>query len=126
MFDQYILDRNFRKARERLATEDSLPLQIGSGVSAKIYNNFIERQEAPGYKFELARDGKLFKVDMALEVHEEVVMRLSHFFHQANGVHYNPTSRKMKKIAPDLSIRPNKVHVQAPPTFTMRPVTRPD
>ena len=62
-----------------------MPLQIGSSVSARIYNNFIERQESPGYKFELAKDGKLFIVDMASRAHEKVVMRLSHFFHQANG-----------------------------------------
>ncbi|CAG8635330.1 9169_t:CDS:2, partial [Paraglomus brasilianum] len=65
-------------------------------------------------------------VDMASRAHEDVVMRLSHFFHQANRnqrLHYHPAFRKMIKIAPDLCIGPNKVYVQAP-TFATRPVTR--
>jgi len=62
----------------------SLPFKIGSNISIKNYNKFLESCEISGYKFEY-NDGNIFIIDMCTEVREAVVALLQDYFKIPNG-----------------------------------------
>jgi hypothetical protein len=45
----------------------SLPYKIGSKVSVKEYNKFLEREESSGYKYKRENNGDVHIVDMNME-----------------------------------------------------------
>ncbi|RHZ78369.1 hypothetical protein Glove_165g7 [Diversispora epigaea] len=103
----------------------SLPLRIGSEVSVKNYNTFLDRNEKTGYKFSWD-EGNVYIIEMAIPEHEAVVSYLQDCFKEPNnGVrrgpirvygspyHYNPI-RYGEKIAPDVAVRPSNAHVLQP------------
>ncbi|CAG8545112.1 4866_t:CDS:2 [Cetraspora pellucida] len=118
--------RRFFKIRLIVASYGySLPLQIGSGISLKNYNTFLERNEKVGYKFRWDQ-GHVYIVDMANTDHEAVVSALMDYFKTPNnGVirgpikvlgqpyHYNPINHG-EKIAPDIAVFPNSTDVPRP------------
>ena len=57
----------------------SLPFKIGSNISIKNYNKFLESHKPSGYKFEY-NNGNVFIIDMCTEVHEAVVALLQEYF----------------------------------------------
>ena|SRR6185312_957076 len=70
--------------------ECSLPLQIGSKITIKDYNTFLNNRGSAGYKFqfELNNDnktGSVYIIGMTSPVHEGVVSRLQDFFKVPNG-----------------------------------------
>ena len=75
--------------------ECSLPLHIGSKVTIKNYNTFLNNHGSEGYKFyfELNTDnktGSVYIIGMATKVHEVVVNLLQKFFEAPNrGVIYD-------------------------------------
>ncbi|GES91968.1 hypothetical protein GLOIN_2v1734856 [Rhizophagus clarus] len=116
---------NYPKLPKTLPREDSLPLQIGSGISVKNYNTFLERNEKVGYKFRWDQ-GRVYIVEMANMDHECVVSILMDCFKAPNnGVlrgpikvcgqpfHYNPINHR-EKIAPDIAVFPNSTDVPRP------------
>ncbi|CAG8711939.1 8547_t:CDS:2, partial [Cetraspora pellucida] len=64
--------------------ENSLPFKIGSNISIKNHNKFLESHELSGYKFEY-NDGNIFIIDMCTQVHEAVVALLQRYFNVPNG-----------------------------------------
>ena len=62
----------------------SLPLQIGSKVLEKAYNNFLEHNTSKGYKFHWD-NGNVYIVGMAKSEHEMIVIRLIKYFEVPNG-----------------------------------------
>ncbi|RIB08157.1 hypothetical protein C2G38_2147216 [Gigaspora rosea] len=107
--------------------ENSLPFKIGSNISIKNYNKFLESREPSGYKFEY-NNGNVFIIDMCTEVHEAVVALLQEYFRIPNGgviinppivvrgqsLHPSPNADGLR-IAPDIAVRPNKTYVPRPP-----------
>ncbi|CAG8440548.1 4207_t:CDS:2, partial [Funneliformis caledonium] len=95
-------------------------------VLEEVYNHFLEQNESTGYKFHW-ENGKVYIIDMAKAVHQGVVLRLIKYFMVPNGdvdddppidiglqtFHYNPYNNRIK-IAADIAIQPNIVHVQHP------------
>ncbi|RIB17977.1 hypothetical protein C2G38_2037281 [Gigaspora rosea] len=115
----------------------SFALQIGSGISLKNYNTFLDRNEKVGYKFRWDQ-GCVYIVEMANMDHEAVASLLMIWFNDPNnGVirgpvkvlgqpyHYNPINQ-IEKIAPDVAVfplsanvaRPNTPHPGPPPSNT--------
>jgi len=76
--------------------ECSLPFQIGSNITIKNYNTFLNNHGSEGYKFyfELNADnktGSVYIIGMTTPVHEAVVNLLQEFFKVPNrGVIYDP------------------------------------
>ena len=76
--------------------ECSLPLHIGSKVTIKNYNTFLLNYGSSGYKFRFQLNdnnntGEVYIIDMASEVHENIVTQLQKLFEiPNNGVIGNP------------------------------------
>jgi hypothetical protein len=62
----------------------SLPLQIGSYITVRDYNTFLDENEKVGYKFCWDR-GNVYIVEMATPEHEVAVDYLSVCFHIPNN-----------------------------------------
>ncbi|CAG8474425.1 13099_t:CDS:2 [Cetraspora pellucida] len=117
---------NYPKLPKFSLEEKNLPFQIGSKVSVKDYNTFLDHNESSEYKFHWD-NGNVYIVDMANEEHKVVVSLLQGCFKAPNnGVkhgpsivitgqsfHYNPSNIALK-IAPDIAVRPNTAHVLRP------------
>ena len=68
----------------------SLPFQIGSNVSVKNYNTFLDHNESTGYKFRW-ENRNVYIIEMANADHEAVVSTLMDYFKAPNsGVILNP------------------------------------
>ncbi|CAG8488235.1 16472_t:CDS:2, partial [Acaulospora colombiana] len=92
---------------------------IGSKVSVKDYNTFLDRNESTGYKFHWD-SGDVYIIDTSYPVHEAVVARLMKYFNddppidvEGQPYHYDPTVIG-KKLASDIVIYPDVAHVQKP------------
>ncbi|CAG8537330.1 14850_t:CDS:2, partial [Cetraspora pellucida] len=117
---------NYPKLPKHSLEEENLPFQIGSKVSVKDYNTFLDRNESTGYKFHWD-SGNVYIVDMANPDHEGAVRLLQKFFEVPNGgviidppiyvggqeYHYDPTVIG-KKLAPDIAIYPDVAYVPNP------------
>ncbi|CAB4425474.1 unnamed protein product [Rhizophagus irregularis] len=80
----------YPKLPKTFPREDSLPRQIGSNISVKEYNAFLNRNENTGYKFNWER-GEVFIVEMAKAVHEAAVSYIQDCFKEPNnGVKVGP------------------------------------
>ena len=73
----------------------SLPLQIGSKVSVKDYNNFLDHQVSTGLRFHFV-DGKVYIVDMTLTNRQDVVALLQSYFDLPNGP--DPNNKLIKVL----------------------------
>ncbi|CAG8526364.1 4767_t:CDS:2 [Acaulospora colombiana] len=107
--------------------ENRLPLQIGSNVSVEHYNDFLNRCESSGYKFQLRDNGDVFIIDMAYREHEFIVSLLQDYFKIPNGgvilnppidvvgqpFHYCPSGNG-EKIAPDIAVYPSMDYIPKP------------
>nr|CAG8675944.1 6027_t:CDS:2 [Entrophospora candida] len=112
--------------------ENSLPFIIGSNVSIKNYNKFLESYESSGYKFEY-KNGDVFIVEMCTAEHEFVITLLLDYFKIPNGgVIINPPIRVCGQpyhpspnadgliIAPDVAVYPSRTYIPRPnsgPTY---------
>ncbi|CAG8762717.1 12865_t:CDS:2 [Cetraspora pellucida] len=113
--------------------ENSLPFKIGSNISIKNYNKFLESHELSGYKFEY-NDGNIFIIDMCTQVHEVVVALLQRYFNVPNGneiadpsilvlgqpLHPSPNADGLK-IAPDIAVYSDEAYVPRPPNTGLGP-----
>ena len=68
----------------------SFPYKIGSKVTIKNYNNFLEHQESSGYKYQRKDNGDVFIIDMGDCEHGLVVSLLQRCFNVPNNVDYDP------------------------------------
>ncbi|CAJ0634005.1 314_t:CDS:2 [Entrophospora sp. SA101] len=107
--------------------ENSLPFKIGSNISIKNYNKFLESRELSGYKLEY-NNGNVFIIDMCTQEHEYVVALLQDYFKIPNGgviidppiivlgqpLHPSPNADGLR-IAPDIAVLPNEAYVPRPP-----------
>ena len=75
--------------------ECSLPLKIGSKITIKNYNTFLENHGSAGYKFWFdKKTSDVFIIGMASTIHEAVVSLLQDYFKiPNNGVVVNPPIR---------------------------------
>ena len=64
---------------------DSFPCKIGSKITAEEYNNFLQRKESSGYKYEHRTNGDVYVIDMSDPEHNAVVELLQDYFNIANG-----------------------------------------
>ncbi|CAJ0904375.1 11280_t:CDS:2 [Entrophospora sp. SA101] len=101
-------------------TYDSLPIQIGWNLSVKKIDNFFERHDTRGYKFDIDSKGNVFIVEMESDEHTFVVVRLQEYFKVPNGgvvddppidvvgasAHYQPNGGGLPS-APDVAIFPS-------------------
>ncbi|CAB4386305.1 hypothetical protein RclHR1_18390004 [Rhizophagus clarus] len=108
-------------------SESSFPCKIGSKITAEEYNNFLQRKESSGYKYEHRTNGDVYVIDMSDPEHNAVVELLQDYFNIANGgvilnkpisvsgdgFHFNPTVMG-QFIASDVMVKPNGNHVQQP------------
>ena len=62
----------------------SLPFKIGSNISIKNYNKFLESRKPSGYKFEY-NNGNVFIIDMCMSERAAVVALLQDYFKIPNG-----------------------------------------
>ncbi|RGB23594.1 hypothetical protein C1646_774277 [Rhizophagus diaphanus] len=105
----------YPKLPKTLPREGSLPLQIGSKISVKEYNTFLNRNENTGYKFNWER-GEVFIVEMAKAVHEAAISYIEDCFKEPNNgvkvgpikvlsqpLHYKPTGHG-EQFAPDVAV----------------------
>ncbi|RHZ54771.1 hypothetical protein Glove_423g80 [Diversispora epigaea] len=112
--------------------ENRLPFKIGSNISIKNYNKFLESQESSGYKFEY-NDGEVFIEDMSTPDHEYVVALLQDYFKIPNEnviidppidvmgspSHPSPNANGLV-IEPDIAVYPSETYVPTPnsgPTY---------
>ncbi|RHZ77633.1 hypothetical protein Glove_174g125 [Diversispora epigaea] len=107
---------------DQLADEDKLPYLIGLKKTIKEYNNFLERQESSGYKYQRKNNGDVYIIDMNNEEHDSVVGLLLRYFNAPNNnvilnppievsgnrFHFSP-SLTSELIAPDVL---SKVHAR--------------
>ena len=63
-----------------------MPLQIGSNVSVKQYNKFLERKAPRGYKYQLRENGDVFVIDMSNSEHGTLVAFLITLFNIHNAI----------------------------------------
>ena len=72
--------------------ECSLPLKIGSKITIKNYNTFLENHGSAGYKFWFdKKTSDVFIIGMASTKHEAVISLLQRYFNVPNnGVVVNP------------------------------------
>ncbi|CAJ0633563.1 8991_t:CDS:2 [Entrophospora sp. SA101] len=111
--------------------ECSLPFQIGSNITIKNYNTFLNNYGSEGYKFYFKlnsdnKTGSVYIIDMATNVHEAIVNLLQKFFKVPNrGVIYDPPMLALGQshegiyssgfeIAPDVAVYPNTALVSRP------------
>ncbi|RHZ89204.1 hypothetical protein Glove_18g121 [Diversispora epigaea] len=107
--------------------EVSFPYKIDSNITIKEYNKFLECQESSGYKYQRLNNGDVFIIDMSNPEHGLVSSLLQDYFKVTNGgVFINPPivvgidefhfslSGTDELIASDVSVYPNKNHVQQP------------
>src|SRR6185295_70395 len=75
--------------------ECSLPLKIGSKITIKNYNTFLENHGSAGYKFWFdKKTSDVFIIGMASTRHENVVTLLQDYFKIPNGgVIFDPPIR---------------------------------
>ncbi|CAG8604329.1 1894_t:CDS:2, partial [Paraglomus brasilianum] len=104
--------------------ENSLPFKIGSNISIKNYNKFLESRELSGYKLEY-NNGNVFIIDMCTQEHEGVVVLLQDYFKIPNGgviinppiivsgqpLHPSPNAN----IAPNVAVYPDEAYIPRPP-----------
>ncbi|RIA83679.1 hypothetical protein C1645_742889 [Glomus cerebriforme] len=115
----------FPKLPKTLPREDSLPLQIGSYITVRDYNTFLDENESVGYKFRWDR-GNVYIIEMAIPEHAVAVSYLMDCFKEPNNrvklgpinvlgqpFHYNPT-RTGEKYAPDLAVCGSINHISEP------------
>ncbi|RHZ75718.1 hypothetical protein Glove_212g57 [Diversispora epigaea] len=107
--------------------EDSLPYKIGSNITIKEYNKFLEHKESSGYKYQRENNGDVFIIDMSDPEHDRVVALLQRYFNIPNnnvlfnppievsgdGFHFSPSGTG-ELIASDVSVYPNNNHVKQP------------
>ncbi|CAG8791805.1 6433_t:CDS:2, partial [Cetraspora pellucida] len=106
--------------------ENSLPYIIGSKITIKQYNKFLEHQESSGYKYQRRDNGDVFIIDMGDPEHGKVVALLQCYFDVPNNTiidplidvggddfHYSP-ARTGELIAADVVIYPNMNQIQQP------------
>ncbi|CAG8732253.1 13812_t:CDS:2, partial [Dentiscutata heterogama] len=107
--------------------EDSLPYKIGSNITIKKYNKFLERRESSGYKYQRRDNGDVFIIDMSNREHGLVASLLQRYFNFPNNnvvvdppivvgideFHFSPSGNG-QLIASDVTIFPNANHVQQP------------
>ena len=62
----------------------SLPFKIGSNISIKKYNKFLESHESSGYKLEY-NDGDVIIIEMRTAVHASIITLLQDYFKIPNG-----------------------------------------
>ncbi|RIB08822.1 hypothetical protein C2G38_2044831 [Gigaspora rosea] len=93
---------NYPKLPKKPLPENSLPLKIGSKITTKNYNTFLNNHGSSGYKFqfELNSDNKTGNVYII--------------------VHYNPDGSGVQ-IAPDVAVYPNITFVPKPALSTVIP-----
>nr|CAG8560788.1 9050_t:CDS:2 [Entrophospora candida] len=116
---------NYPELPKFLLGEESLPFQIGSKVSVKDYNTFLDRNESTGYKFYWNK-GNVYIIEMANSDHECVISVLQECFRVPNNnvicgpikvygqpFHYNPINIT-EKMAPDVAVYPNIAYVPRP------------
>ncbi|CAB4489850.1 uncharacterized protein OCT59_011853 [Rhizophagus irregularis] len=115
------------KIKDEPLSESSFPFKIGSKITAEEYNNFLQRKESSGYKYEHKTNGDVYVIDMSDPEHGTIVEVLRDYFNIANGgvirnkpirvsgdeFHYNPTVMG-QFIASDVIVKPNGNHVQQP------------
>ncbi|CAG8538532.1 13419_t:CDS:2 [Dentiscutata heterogama] len=141
-----ILDRvdeflhNYPKLPKKPLAESSLPLKIGSNITIKDYNTFLNNHGSSGFKFQFElnsdnKTGNVYIIGMTSTVHENVVARLQDFFKVPNGgvvddppinvsgqpLHYNPDKNEVQ-IAPD--VYPDIAFVPRPAFSTGNPHVR--
>lgn len=63
----------------------SFPCKIGSKITVEEYNNFLQRKESSGYKYERKINGDVYVIDMSDPEHDAVVSLLQDYFNIANG-----------------------------------------
>ncbi|CAG8610702.1 7916_t:CDS:10, partial [Dentiscutata heterogama] len=98
--------------------------KIGSKITIKEYNKFLERQESSSYKYQRRDNGDVFVIDMSGYEHDLVVTLLQDYFKVPNNTiidppiivgsdtfHYSPSGTG-ELIAADVSVYPNRNHVQ--------------
>ena len=69
----------------------SLPYKIGSDITIEEFNNFLERQESSGYKYQRKNNVNVFIIDMSNHKRCLVASLLQNFFKAANdGVFIDP------------------------------------
>ncbi|KAF0461416.1 hypothetical protein F8M41_000411 [Gigaspora margarita] len=141
-----ILDRvdeclhNYPKLPKKLLPESSLPLKIGSNITIKNYNQFLDNHGSSGYKFQFElnsdnKTGNVYIIGMTLTaVHENIIVCLQAFFMAPNGgvvddppiqvsgalSHYNPDGSGVQ-IVPDVAIYPDIAFVPRPASSTVIP-----
>ncbi|CAH1768057.1 2005_t:CDS:2, partial [Entrophospora sp. SA101] len=112
---------------DQLLKEDSLPYKIGSNITIKEYNKFLECQESSGYKYQQRDNGDVLIIDMSNSEHGLVASLLQDYFKVANGgviinppivigidkFHFSPSGND-QLIASDVMVYPNASHVQQP------------
>ncbi|RGB26027.1 hypothetical protein C1646_770964 [Rhizophagus diaphanus] len=91
----------YPKLPKTFPREDSLPLQIGSKISVKEYNTFLNRNETTEYKFNWKR-GEVFIVEMVKAVHEAAVSYIQDCFKEPNNAHI--CFLHGEQLAPDIAI----------------------
>ncbi|RHZ61214.1 hypothetical protein Glove_349g17 [Diversispora epigaea] len=130
---------NCPKLPKKPITESSLPFQIGTNITIKEYNTFLNNYGSSGYKFQFElnsdkKTGIVDIVDMATPVHEDVVSLLQDFFKVPNGgvifrppikvtgqpLHYNPDGSGVE-IAPDVAVYLSTAFVPRPAISTILP-----
>ncbi|CAG8748821.1 14341_t:CDS:2, partial [Cetraspora pellucida] len=101
---------------------------IGSNVTVKQYNKFLERKAPRGYKYQRHDNCNVFIIDMSKSEHGDLVALLITSFVAQNAgfptlnrpfivhvdtLHHNPVGTG-KKIAPGVAIAPNELYIPKP------------
>ncbi|CAG8453411.1 3190_t:CDS:2 [Scutellospora calospora] len=101
---------NYPELPKTLPREDRW---IGSKISVKNYNIFLDRNEKIGYKF-YWENNNVYIIDMANREHEAVVSYLQECFRVPNnGVKRGPL-KILGQPSPDIAVCPNNAHVSQP------------
>nr|CAG8632710.1 10095_t:CDS:2 [Entrophospora candida] len=93
-------------------------------------DNFFERQDTCGYKFDIDSKGNVFIVEMKLDEYAFVVAQLQNYFEGVIygppidvGAHYQPNGGGLPS-APDVAIFPNPTRIVATNQFNRRMIAR--
>ncbi|CAG8660029.1 6476_t:CDS:2 [Paraglomus brasilianum] len=125
-FDELV--HKYPKLPTKPVEESSLPLKIGSKITIKNYNTFLENHGSAGYKFWFdKKTSDVFIIGMASTKHEAVISLLQRYFNVPNnGVVVNPPicvyGQPRLKIAPDVAVYPNIAFVPRPSASPVIPV----
>ncbi|RHZ44063.1 hypothetical protein Glove_767g7 [Diversispora epigaea] len=130
---------NCPKLPKKPIAESSWPFQIGTNITIKEYNTFLNNYGSSEYKFQFElnsdnKTGSVHIIDMTTPVHEDVVHLLQNFFEVPNGgvifrppikvsgqpLHYKPYGNGVE-IAPDVAVYPGTALIPRPATSTIRP-----